>query len=1207
MKYQASRRFGALALALSLVLSLMAVPAWAVDGEDEFSVTITAEPGNTLTVGDSVTLTANVNNQPADTTLKYEWDSTISSGMTIAGGGANPQNGTYQTSGKAAGTATFTVKVTAVGADGETVATADGGPFTVTWEAAGPVPATGISLDKTELTLTAGQSGTLTPTLEPANAVGTVSWQSDAPSVATVDQSGRVTAVSKGTAVITAGANYHYAHCTVHVNAPDATGITFVNSSRLVRGKDDPAIWDLSVSLTPPGAELPAGDSVEWRVTSQDGAGADKLPTYTVPSGSNGTTIRVATVAPGEFTFSARHLRAGAPVGGWVTKDVTISGITLTREEISNMLVGESRTIAVDKMYGSAASGSVHDVVWTSSDSSVVTVINGELVAWKMGSVVITANKDGYTAECKVTVGEDEESVISGSGVTATVGTPLILGTLSRRLDDISRQKTRTDVDANGNPIGGSPLNFITNVAVSTNQGTLYYNYNSEANTGAGVGASDCFGQVAGGTILSLDKLYFVPRQGFTGTAEISFTGWAKNGTGFPGVIRVNVTGARYVSYRINVGEPAHFLNSDFNTVCRTQTGRDLSYVTFNLPQASQGMLYHNYTGAGQPADRVSTTTQYGRSGRYLIDDVCFVPNNALVGEARISYRGVDVSGETFIGEVIVNVVPANAGGETANIYISAPRGGLVTLQANLFNDACQATIRDTLSHVSFRLPAYDEGTLYYNYRDANHYDSRVASATRYYYSGVPGINGITFVPASNSTGRVAIQYTGHSVGGTSFTGTIYISTGGVDRTTIRYFVPKNGAVNFDVNDFNTAALYQLGVSVEYVEFRLSEDFSLGTLYYDYVNSTIYGIPYDSHPYYRAAEEDYQLQLDKISFRAGALVGAVAIPYKAYTAADSVTGERKSFTGNVVIRIGSPSPADINLSGSLSGQIWLSSYDLGSVCNTVMNKDLSYIEITSLPPAEAGRVYSGSVGFKTGAEVKKGDRFYCLGSPNIDQLSFIPRCGFAGKVEITYIGFSGDGQEQVSGRIVLSITKSTHSRYFNDMENHVWAIDAVDYLFQKGAVDGVGGGRFNPRGHISKGDFTLLLVRNYGFTASGTVSYSDVPAGSYYAEAISIASQLGIASGSNGRYNPDEALSRQDAMVMLRNALAADGRTLTNGLAADLSIFCDEAEIDSSAREALGSLVQMGIVQGDGDGYLRPRSLLNRAETAKLMHAVMTL
>ena len=175
------------------------------------------------------------------------------------------------------------------------------------------------------------------------------------------------------------------------------------------------------------------------------------------------------------------------------------------------------------------------------------------------------------------------------------------------------------------------------------------------------------------------------------------------------------------------------------------------------------------------------------------------------------------------------------------------------------------------------------------------------------------------------------------------------------------------------------------------------------------------------------------------------------------------------------------------------------------------------------------------------------------------------------------------------------------------MSRYVWAIDSVDYLYQNRAVEGVGGGRYSPQGRITKGDFTLMLVRAFGFTASGSVSYKDVPANSYYAEAIRIAGLLGIGSSSNGCYYPNIALSRQDAMVMIRNALVAGGWDLNNGLAADLDKYHDKDLIAPYARTAVGSLVQMGIVQGDGNGCLRPTALLNRAETAKLLHTLMTL
>ena len=63
---------------------------------------------------------------------------------------------------------------------------------------------TGVSLNKTELTLTEGDSVTLTASIAPTDATNQkVTWNSSAPAVATVDADGKVTAVDAGTAVIT--------------------------------------------------------------------------------------------------------------------------------------------------------------------------------------------------------------------------------------------------------------------------------------------------------------------------------------------------------------------------------------------------------------------------------------------------------------------------------------------------------------------------------------------------------------------------------------------------------------------------------------------------------------------------------------------------------------------------------------------------------------------------------------------------------------------------------------------------------------------------------------------------------------------------------------------------------------------------------------------------------------------------------------------
>lgn len=85
--------------------------------------------------------------------------------------------------------------------------------------AAAPKPATGITLNKSALTLTAGSSDTsLAANVTPSDSTDTVAWSTNKPDVATVDSAtGEVTAVAQGEAIITAKAGTKTATCTVTV------------------------------------------------------------------------------------------------------------------------------------------------------------------------------------------------------------------------------------------------------------------------------------------------------------------------------------------------------------------------------------------------------------------------------------------------------------------------------------------------------------------------------------------------------------------------------------------------------------------------------------------------------------------------------------------------------------------------------------------------------------------------------------------------------------------------------------------------------------------------------------------------------------------------------------------------------------------------------------------------------------------------------
>lgn len=95
------------------------------------------------------------------------------------------------------------------------------------------IPITSVTVDAT-LGLVTGEFQTLTATVLPATANPAVSWLSDAPGIATVDENGKVTAVSVGTAHITATSTVTPAKlgtCTVTVSAPAGHSITITQNA----------------------------------------------------------------------------------------------------------------------------------------------------------------------------------------------------------------------------------------------------------------------------------------------------------------------------------------------------------------------------------------------------------------------------------------------------------------------------------------------------------------------------------------------------------------------------------------------------------------------------------------------------------------------------------------------------------------------------------------------------------------------------------------------------------------------------------------------------------------------------------------------------------------------------------------------------------------------------------------------------------------
>ena len=209
----------------AVALGTATITATTVNGNKTATctVTVTATPSAitgvqlnktalSLSVGEKETLTATVT--PTNVTNKnVTWSSNNTPVATVSANG--------EVTAVAAGTATIIVTTV----DGGKTATC---AVTVVEKI---VPVEGVSLNKTALELTMGNSEVLTATIAPATATNkSLTWESDKPAVATVDIAGRVTAVAVGSATITVTADGgKTAKCVVTVPAPVVTSKVRIN------------------------------------------------------------------------------------------------------------------------------------------------------------------------------------------------------------------------------------------------------------------------------------------------------------------------------------------------------------------------------------------------------------------------------------------------------------------------------------------------------------------------------------------------------------------------------------------------------------------------------------------------------------------------------------------------------------------------------------------------------------------------------------------------------------------------------------------------------------------------------------------------------------------------------------------------------------------------------------------------------------------
>ena len=179
---------------------------------------------------------------------------------------------------------------------------------------------------------------------------------------------------------------------------------------------------------------------------------------------------------------------------------------------------------------------------------------------------------------------------------------------------------------------------------------------------------------------------------------------------------------------------------------------------------------------------------------------------------------------------------------------------------------------------------------------------------------------------------------------------------------------------------------------------------------------------------------------------------------------------------------------------------------------------------------------------------------------------------------------------------------------FSDVKNHANKA-AIEALASRGIINGMGQGTFVPNKTMTRAEFAAIVTRALGLAAKDTKVFSDVPSSKWYAGYIGTANSSGIVNGvGNGKFNPEGTITRQEAAAMVARAAKLCGLDTAMDAAATrdmLAQFGDYRSVASWAKEPMAFCYSANILD-QSDLNIEPTKAILRCEIAQMLYNMLT-
>lgn len=189
----------------------------------------------------------------------------------------------------------------------------------------------------------------------------------------------------------------------------------------------------------------------------------------------------------------------------------------------------------------------------------------------------------------------------------------------------------------------------------------------------------------------------------------------------------------------------------------------------------------------------------------------------------------------------------------------------------------------------------------------------------------------------------------------------------------------------------------------------------------------------------------------------------------------------------------------------------------------------------------------------------------------------------------------------------ITLVTETETAYTDVPATH-WAYAYVCDLTNREIVQGNPDGSFGVEDNVKRCDFVTMLYRMSGETAPATGSvFTDVSASAYYGQAVAWAVQAGITSGrTETTFGPEQPISRQEIAAMLYRYGKHMGKVTEKMDVERLDQYSDGRDTATYALEAMEWCLDIGLLNGYGDGTLAPAAPATRGAVAKMTACLLT-